>query len=140
MFPLAGPRGRVISRLEASSTASVCCNHQNQLSKCNNKICNSDWLNLEQLVKARETGVLDLSPEDEVEGEIVYFQHRLLSNAAARKPFTGLFFVLLTFSEYFGLSIIHKFFYLFFWFLSQGARVIVIFLMYDTLCMTGLCR
>ena len=94
MFPLAGLRGGEISRLEASSTASFCCNHQNQLPKCNNKICNSDGLNLEQLAKAREMGVLDLSPEDEVEGEIVYFQHRLLSNAAARKQFTGLFFVL----------------------------------------------
>lgn len=88
VYEFNGPRGREISRLEASSTASFCCNHQNQLPKCNNKICNSDGLNLEQLAKAREMGVLDLSPEDEVEGEIVYFQHRLLSNAAARKQFT----------------------------------------------------
>jgi hypothetical protein len=101
MLPLAGSREREISRLEASSNATVCCDHQNQHSKCNNMICKSDGLNLEQLVKARKMGVLDLSPEDEVEGEIVYFQHRLLSNAVARKQFTGLFFVLLTFSEYF---------------------------------------
>lgn len=40
-------------------------------------------------------GVLDSSPEDEVEGEIVYFQHRLLRNAVARKQFTGLFLDLL---------------------------------------------
>ncbi|RVX22588.1 Bromodomain-containing protein 1 [Vitis vinifera] len=38
-----------------------------------------------QLVKARNTGVLELSPEDEVVGELIYFQNRLLGNAVARK-------------------------------------------------------
>uniref|UniRef100_A0A2N9FXG7 PHD-type domain-containing protein n=1 Tax=Fagus sylvatica TaxID=28930 RepID=A0A2N9FXG7_FAGSY len=88
VYEFDGSREREISRLEASSNATVCCDHQNQHSKCNNMICKSDGLNLEQLVKARKMGVLDLSPEDEVEGEIVYFQHRLLSNAVARKQFT----------------------------------------------------
>ncbi|XP_042985932.1 uncharacterized protein LOC122314410 [Carya illinoinensis] len=83
-----GSREREISRLEASSNASVCCNHQSQHSKCNDTICKSYGLNLEQLIKARKMGALDLSPEDEVEGEIIYFQHRLLGNAVARKQFT----------------------------------------------------
>lgn len=52
--------------------------------------CKADELNLEQLVKARKMGILDLSPKDEVEGEIIYFQNRLLSNAVARERFTGL--------------------------------------------------
>ncbi|KAG7980875.1 hypothetical protein I3843_05G205300 [Carya illinoinensis] len=77
-----------LSRLEASSNASVCCNHQNQDSKCNNMICKSDGLHLDQLITAMKMGVLDSSPEDEVEGEIIYFQHRLLGNAVARKQFT----------------------------------------------------
>ncbi|KAL5984035.1 hypothetical protein ACLOJK_018137 [Asimina triloba] len=38
-----------------------------------------------QLGKARELGILDVAPEDEVEGEIVYFQSRLLDNAVALK-------------------------------------------------------
>ncbi|KAJ4701226.1 putative Phd finger protein [Melia azedarach] len=76
-----------ISRLEASSTASVCCNHQDRHSKCDDMICDSDGVKLEQLVKARTWGILELSPMDEVEGEIIYFQHRLLGNAAARKRF-----------------------------------------------------
>ena len=55
-------------------------------------ICKSDGENLEQLVKARNTGVLELSPEDEVVGELIYFQNRLLGNAVARKNLSGLFF------------------------------------------------
>uniref|UniRef100_A0A2P2MIS0 Uncharacterized protein LOC105638874 isoform X1 n=1 Tax=Rhizophora mucronata TaxID=61149 RepID=A0A2P2MIS0_RHIMU len=76
-----------VSRLEASSNASVCCNHHN--SKCNDMVCMSDRVDLEQLVKAKSLGVLELSPADEVEGEIIYFQHMLLRNALARKHFTG---------------------------------------------------
>jgi hypothetical protein len=104
MLPLAGSREKETSRLEASSNASVCCNHQNQHSKFSNMICKSDGLNLDRLVKARKMGVLDLSPEDEVEGEIIYFQNRLLGNAVARKQFTGLFLVLLIFWDILGFS------------------------------------
>ncbi|KAE8077390.1 hypothetical protein FH972_015958 [Carpinus fangiana] len=88
IYQFDGSRDKETSRLEASSSASVCCNPQNQHSKCSNMICKSDGLNLEQLVKARKMGVLELSPEDEVEGEMIYFQHRLLGNAVARKQFT----------------------------------------------------
>ena len=56
--------------------------------------CKADVLHSEQLVKAREIGVLELAPEDEVEGEIIYFQNRLLSNAASRKSFTGPYTIL----------------------------------------------
>ncbi|KAL5844155.1 hypothetical protein ACOSQ4_010113 [Xanthoceras sorbifolium] len=76
-----------ISRLEASSNASVCCNHQSRHSKCSDMICKTDGVKLEQLVKARKLGVLEVSPVDEVEGEMIYFQHKLLRNAVARKQF-----------------------------------------------------
>lgn len=89
-FNLAGPGDTEISRLEASSTASVCCNHQGRHSKCNDMSCKSDGVNLEQVFKARTWGVLELSPTDEVEGEIIYFQHRLLGNAFSRKRLAGL--------------------------------------------------
>ncbi|XVF39427.1 hypothetical protein PTKIN_Ptkin01aG0033700 [Pterospermum kingtungense] len=75
-----------LSRLASSSNASVCCSHESIYSKCNEKSCTSD--DLEQLVKARKLGALKLSPDDEVEGEIIYYQHRLLGNAIARNPFT----------------------------------------------------
>ncbi|KAM0971666.1 hypothetical protein FF1_019575 [Malus domestica] len=86
--PIYGSSDGVISRMEASSHASVCCNHQNKHPKCCDMICKSDEMNLEQLVKAQEMGVLEMSPEDEVEGELIYYQHRLLNNAIARKHFT----------------------------------------------------
>ncbi|XP_034905108.1 uncharacterized protein [Populus alba] len=85
---LEGSKDGEISRLEASSNASVCCNHQNKHSKCNDLICSSSEVNLEQLAKAKKQGILKLSPVDEVEGEIIYFQNRLLGNAVARKHFT----------------------------------------------------
>ncbi|KAM7259821.1 hypothetical protein ACFE04_015562 [Oxalis oulophora] len=69
------------SFLEASSNASICCDHQINGDRKNKQ-------NLEQLIKARKMGVLDLCAQDEVEGEIIYFQHRLLSNEAARKQLT----------------------------------------------------
>ncbi|KAL5558323.1 hypothetical protein UlMin_034534 [Ulmus minor] len=74
-----------LSCFDASANASVCCNHLNKHPRCNEQICQSDVLNLEQLIKARKMGILGLSPEDEVEGEIFYFQHRLLSNAVVTK-------------------------------------------------------
>lgn len=77
--------GPEISPMETSSYVRVPCNHQSQHSTCTETICKSDGENLEQLVKARNTGVLELSPEDEVVGELIYFQNRLLGNAVARK-------------------------------------------------------
>ncbi|CAL0307848.1 unnamed protein product [Lupinus luteus] len=47
--------------------------------------CKSDQVNMKQLVRAREMCVLENSPQDEVEGELLYFQHRLLQNAARRR-------------------------------------------------------
>lgn len=49
---------------------------------------------LEQSLKARKLETLKLSPEDEVEGELIYYQHRLLGNAFARSCFTGIFLLL----------------------------------------------
>ncbi|XP_077224076.1 PHD finger family protein [Tasmannia lanceolata] len=50
-------------------------------STCTNCVTDSG----KQLLKARNMGILELSPEDEVEGEILYFQNRLLENAVTSK-------------------------------------------------------
>lgn len=91
---MAGSSKGEISRLEASSHASVCCNHQYKHPKCCDNFCKSDEVNLEELVKARKMGAREPSPEDEVEGELIYYQNRLLSNVVARKHFTGICFAL----------------------------------------------
>ncbi|TYH89101.1 hypothetical protein ES332_D01G235700v1 [Gossypium tomentosum] len=75
-----------LSRLVASSNASVCCSHQSEHSMCNEKSCPVD--DLELSVKARKLGALSFSPEDEVEGEIIFYQHRLLGNAVSRNHVT----------------------------------------------------
>ncbi|KAE8679801.1 PHD finger family protein, putative isoform 2 [Hibiscus syriacus] len=77
---------RDLSCLVASSNASVCCSHQIDHSKCNEKSCQSDDLVLS--VKAGKLGAIKFSPEDEVEGEIIYYQHRLLGSAVARNHAT----------------------------------------------------
>ncbi|XP_024020764.1 uncharacterized protein LOC21398060 isoform X2 [Morus notabilis] len=83
-----GSRDGECSRFESSTSASVCCNHQNKHPRCDEIMGNDDVRSLEQLVKARNMGIMELSPKDDVEGEIIYFQHRLLSNAVARKQST----------------------------------------------------
>ncbi|XP_038702849.1 uncharacterized protein LOC119999393 isoform X2 [Tripterygium wilfordii] len=82
------PKQEGRSHLEESSRASACCNCQNQCPECSGLIGKLDRVKLEELAEARKVGVLELSPRDEVEGEIIYFQHRLLGNAVGRKSFT----------------------------------------------------
>lgn len=67
-----------VSTLVTSSSSGICCDEQSQNSA-------------EQLVKAKNMGIFELSPVDEVEGELIFYQHRLLSNAVARKSSSGLF-------------------------------------------------
>ncbi|XP_050376192.1 uncharacterized protein LOC126793646 [Argentina anserina] len=83
-----GSSEKEVSRVDASSHASVCCNHQNIHLKCHEASCKSDEMNLEQLAKAQKLGVLEMSPEDELEGELIYYQHRLQNNITSRKHYT----------------------------------------------------
>ncbi|EYU22903.1 hypothetical protein MIMGU_mgv1a000270mg [Erythranthe guttata] len=71
--------GREASQLEASSSSGICCINHNQHATSGNGV------NLEQLVGAKNLGMLKLSPADEVEGELIYYQQRILHNAVARK-------------------------------------------------------
>ena len=68
-----GSRGPKISPMKTSSYVRVPCNHQSQHSTCTEMICKSNGENLEQLVKARNTRSLELSPEDEVVGNLFIF-------------------------------------------------------------------
>ncbi|KAL2467526.1 PHD finger family protein [Forsythia ovata] len=79
---------REVSQLEASSSSGLCCNNHDLQSTSGDQTIKCDGVNLDQLVKARNVGLLKLSPEDEVEGELIYYQHRLLCNAVARKHFS----------------------------------------------------
>lgn len=54
----------------------------------------------DQLVKAKKRGVLNMSPADDVEGEIIYLQNKLLDIAVSRKRQTGLFPYYLNFNSY----------------------------------------
>ncbi|GER27462.1 Phd finger protein [Striga asiatica] len=79
-------REREASQLGASSSAGLCCDSGNlqrtssdRTSKC------SGGVNINQLFDARNMEILKLSPTDEVEGQLLYYQHRLISNAVSRK-------------------------------------------------------
>ncbi|KAJ8551240.1 hypothetical protein K7X08_000610 [Anisodus acutangulus] len=86
-IPLDDLRQGEVSQIEASSSSGICCSHHSQQSASGNPLILNGACP-EQLVKARAMGLLELSPVDEVEGELVYYQHRLLCNAAARKRFS----------------------------------------------------
>ncbi|CAN4119519.1 unnamed protein product [Withania somnifera] len=86
-IPLDEVRQGEVSKIEASSSSGICCSQHSQHST------SGDLLKMkgacpEQSVKASAMGLLELSPADEVEGELVYYQHRLLCNASARKHFS----------------------------------------------------
>ncbi|TKY74324.1 Jade-1 protein [Spatholobus suberectus] len=72
------------SSLVESFGASGCSSSQNQNLTCID-ISKPDEVNMEQLARARKMGLLEFSPQDELEGELVYFQYRLLQNAVAKK-------------------------------------------------------
>lgn len=83
---------------QASSNAGVCCDHEYQGLECNDVGCQSGGFNPKQLVNKKIAEIMKLSPEDEIEGEIIFYQHRLLANAVSRKQFTGILTVLLIFN------------------------------------------
>nr|XP_016470132.1 PREDICTED: uncharacterized protein LOC107792434 isoform X1 [Nicotiana tabacum] len=85
--PLDDLRHGEVSQIEASSSSGICCSQHFQQSTSGD-ILKLNGACLEQLVKASNMGLFELSPADELEGELVYYQHRLLCNAAARKRFS----------------------------------------------------
>ncbi|KAJ4966011.1 hypothetical protein NE237_017860 [Protea cynaroides] len=74
-----------ISSIEASDSANVCYNHLDQPSAFINKNHAPDGLKLEQLITASAMGILEYSPEDEVEGELIYYQNKLVDQAVSSK-------------------------------------------------------
>ncbi|KAF9601388.1 hypothetical protein IFM89_019241 [Coptis chinensis] len=64
------------------SKNSGCC------SPCADPDHTSSDLKLEQLVEAKRMEILELSPEDEVEGEIVYLQNKLIDRAVTSRRFS----------------------------------------------------
>lgn len=58
---------------------------------CNQQIRNSATESSTGSGKTERMSIINMSPVDEVEGELVYYQHQLLRNAAARKHINGLF-------------------------------------------------
>ncbi|KAF4367870.1 hypothetical protein G4B88_008546, partial [Cannabis sativa] len=77
-----------ISCFEVPLYSNSCRIHATKYSRCKEMTCNADGVRLEKFVLDRKMGILDFSPKDEVEGEIIYYQNRLLSNAIAREHFT----------------------------------------------------
>lgn len=97
IFLFAGQREKGMFTMEATCSANSCYNHQAwQSSDMNGTLTDGKG---EQFVQARKMGILEFSPEDEVEGELLYFQNRLLDNAVAVKHRCGLTLSLLPFIE-----------------------------------------
>jgi len=74
--------------LVESFGASGCSNSQNQ-NLTGSEISKPDEVKREQLVRTKEVELLEISPQDELEGELVYFQYRLLQNVVAKRRHIG---------------------------------------------------
>jgi len=101
-FLSAGSSDKRNSGLVESFGASGCSNSQNQNLTCS-EISKSDAVKKEQLVRSKEMELSELSPQDELEGELVYFQYRLLQNVVAKRRHIGVssFFPILINSLFF---------------------------------------
>ncbi|KAL0326260.1 UNVERIFIED_CONTAM: hypothetical protein Sradi_5195300 [Sesamum radiatum] len=88
------PKDQEASQLEASSSSGLCCSNNSAQATSDGWTFGCNGVNLDQLVKATNLDMLKLSPADDVEGELIYYQTRLLCNAAARKRISGLYPVL----------------------------------------------
>ncbi|XP_042502935.1 uncharacterized protein LOC122080113 [Macadamia integrifolia] len=87
MMQMQSPINKGISPTDASDPVNVCCNHLHQPLACIDQNHAFDGLKLEQLTKASTMGILEYSPEDEVEGELVYFQNKLVDLAISSKRY-----------------------------------------------------
>ncbi|CAH9083737.1 unnamed protein product [Cuscuta epithymum] len=70
---------------KASSSSGICCNDENLQSTSGDMVSKYKGTSLEQFIKSRNMSLSELSPMDEVEGEIIFYQHKLLSDAAEKK-------------------------------------------------------
>ncbi|XP_073285155.1 uncharacterized protein, partial [Primulina huaijiensis] len=85
LLNLADLTDREVSQFEASSSSGHCCHNHSLRATSGGGLSESDRESLDQLIKARNLSMLKLSPEDEVEGELIYYQQRLLSNVVTKK-------------------------------------------------------
>ncbi|XP_056850053.1 uncharacterized protein LOC108842567 isoform X2 [Raphanus sativus] len=63
--------------LQDAGDHTICCDYQSQSAERGDTYC--------QLAKAGKLGILDMSPKDEVEGELLYYQLQLLGTGVSRK-------------------------------------------------------
>ncbi|MED6131358.1 hypothetical protein PIB30_008948 [Stylosanthes scabra] len=84
---ISGPCEKSISTWVKSAGSSCYSSTDNQQLMCTG-ISKPGQGNTEQLHGSGKMELLEFSPEDEVEGELIFLQHRLLQNAVARKKFT----------------------------------------------------
>lgn len=95
---VAGLKNREFSAPEECSSSNIFCS--NRPNRTSAESTSESVVNLDKLAEARKMGILDQSPVDEVEGELIYLQQRLLHNAVSRKRLTGLLLFLLIFLEF----------------------------------------
>ncbi|KAL7597285.1 hypothetical protein Lser_V15G31161 [Lactuca serriola] len=74
VHPLILLQNQVLSKINADKEDALPCISQNQNSPSTESSCDSD-----------KTKLINMSPIDELEGELVYYQHHLLCNAVSRK-------------------------------------------------------
>ncbi|XP_051139060.1 uncharacterized protein LOC127256880 isoform X2 [Andrographis paniculata] len=84
-YHFAVSRDHEASQLEASSTSASSLSNRNLQETYGDNDGRCDGVNGDEAAEARSLGLQELSPVDEVEGELIYYQQRLLNNALTRK-------------------------------------------------------
>lgn len=74
--------------METDLSMKNCSNQQSSLPVCTSHSPLND-ANFDQLAGARSADIIGFSPEDEVEGEILYLQNKLLNTIVAIKQRCG---------------------------------------------------
>ncbi|CAL5202912.1 unnamed protein product [Lathyrus oleraceus] len=83
LIGLSGYRNSLVE----SSVANSCSNRESQQLICTD-VYQPDQVKIEQLVKDKNLQLLEFYSEDELETELLYFQHRLLQRSVAKKSLT----------------------------------------------------
>ncbi|GJT43602.1 zinc finger, FYVE/PHD-type containing protein [Tanacetum coccineum] len=79
VHPLILAQNQLVSEIKADEDH--VCRHQVQHSTSTELSCEV----VSELGQSKRKGIINMSPTDEVEGELVYYQHQLLCNAVSRK-------------------------------------------------------
>lgn len=87
--PYADPMDKVVGNTDSPSPVNQGSDNQDDNPTCTDSDCALDDMKFKKLEMSRKMGVLELSPDDEVEGELIYLQNKLFEHTISSKSYCG---------------------------------------------------